>query len=86
MCVNFLAVEEDYHFDGINDVELTQFNERPNQCFASLLNDGNIHNPYYERDIDLPTQANYQSNLNQPIPDFNDAAVVTSSQNVYYEL
>ena len=86
MCVNFLAVEEDDNYDGINDVELTQFNERPNQRFASLLNDGNIQNPYYEGDIDLPTQENYQSNLNLPIPDFNDTAVVTSDQNVYYEL
>ena len=86
MCVNFLAVEEDDNYDGINDGELTQFNEPPNQRFASLLNDGNIQNPYYEGAIDLPTQENYQSNLNLPIPDFNDTAVVTSSQNVYYEL
>ena len=86
MCINFLAVEEDDNYDGINDGEFTQFNENPTQRFANLLDDGNIQNPYYEGAIDLPTQENYQSNVNQPIPDFNDTAVVTSSQNVYYEL
>ena len=85
MCVNFLAVEEDDNYDGINDVELTQFNERPNQHFTNLLDDGSIQTPYYEGDIHLLTQENCQSTLNQPIPDFNDTAVVTSSQNVCYE-
>ena len=86
LCVNFLAVEDDDHYFGINHAELTQFNEQPNQRFTNLLNDGNIQNPYYEGNIDLPTQENYQSNLNQQIPDFNDTAVVTSSQNIYNEL
>ena len=82
----FLAVEDDDHYDGINDTELTQFNEQPNQRFTNLLENENIQNPYYEGDIDLLTQENYQSNLTWPIPDFNDTAVVTSDQNVYYEL
>ena len=86
MYVNFLGVEEDSNYDGMNDADFTKFTDKPNQRFTNLLDDGNIQNPYYEGDLDLLTQENNQSNLNQAIPDFNDTAVVTSSQNIYYQL
>ena len=86
MRVDFLDNEDDGNYDGIYDTESAQVTEKPNQHFTNLLDHGNTQNPYYEGDIDLLTQENDRSNKNHPIPDFKDTAVITSSQNIYYEL
>lgn len=81
MVFNFLHLEDGGHYDGVDDPEVTQFAKKPNQT-----NFGNIQNPYYEGEIDVFTQGNEQSKQNLLNPDLNDTTIVTSSQNVYYDL
>ena len=46
----------------------------------------NIENPYYDGGFDDISEDNGQSRKTLEYPDLNDTDIVTSTQNVYYQL
>ena len=82
----FLVFEEDANYDGIDDTIPFQLTEKSNERFANKINEGNIQNPYYEGDLDVLAQGNDRSRINTLCPDTSDVDIVTSSQNIYYQL
>ena len=82
----FLVFEEDANYDGIDDTIPFQLTEKSNERFANKINEGNIQNPYYEGDLDVLAQGNDRSRINTLYPNTSDVDIVTSSQNIYYEL
>ena len=61
------------------------FDDRPKSLSKDAENT-TIQNPYYEGDLDVLAQGNDRSRINTLCPDTSDVDIVTSSQNIYYEL
>ena len=81
-----MEIKEQDNYDGVDNAELNQ-DSRKNEC--SIRNPPkaqNAQNPYYEGDFELSARNNMASRKNPIYPDLNDTAIVTATQNVYYEL
>ena len=84
-CLCVLVFENDVDYDGIDDPMPPQFTENSNQRCTNQVNEENIQNPYYEGDFDVLAQGTDRSRVTL-YPDSSDVDIVTSSQNVYYEM
>ena len=83
---SLLDFEADGQYDGIEDTEIQQNNVNPNRSFAHSLRAENVENPYYDGDFDDFAEDNRQSRNTLQYPDLINTDIVTSTQNVYYEL
>ena len=88
--LSFLEIEteDDDHYNGVDEVELTESAGEKNDSRGTENppNERNAQNPYYEGDFDLCAQGNDRSRTDIVNPDLNDTQIITSTQNVYYEL
>lgn len=81
-----LELKEEDNYDGVEDVELNKDTGKDEGSIGNLPKVQNAQNPYYEGDFELSAMNNEASRKNPIYPDLNDTAIVTSTQNIYYEL
>ena len=82
-----IEISQNPYYDGELELDPRSLNSMTNQSAVHYSENVVVtQNPYYEGDFELSTMSNEQSRKNTIHPDLNDTAIVTATQNVYYEL
>ena len=83
-----ILVEIEKHHGSKKVVEdrIDQTFRKNDRRIESFPNSQTIQNPYYDGTFESSLQANARSRKNEMDPDLNQTSIVTSTQNVCYEI
>ena len=87
MCILVEFEYEKHHSSKEVDKDRIDQTFRTNdRRIENLPNPQAIQNPYYDGNFESSMQANGRSRTNEMDPNLNHTSIITSSQNVYYEI